>query len=258
MDAVRDLKTLNAEELMCYATELEQKVVAFKDSEAEMRQVYNQLETQVNEQTANMEQLNQALAQEVVERIQAEKLLLEERHLLHSLMDNIPDTIYFKDTASRFTRINQAQAHMLGVNHPNDALGKTDADFQVPELAKSFRMEEEAIIAFGQSVVNREEFNPTPDGTPRWLSTTKMPIKDKDGQVTGIVGISRDITERKQVENALRESQDKLQTIFKLLPVGASLIDQDKRLVQMNLALEKIMDMNLDDLMKGKYQSRQY
>jgi PAS domain S-box-containing protein len=138
--------------------------------------------------------------QDITQRKLAEAALIEERNLLYILMDNIPDSIYFKDEASRFTHINRAQARVLGVEDPDDALGKTDADFQDPELAKDFLAEEAGIITSGEGVVNRDEFNPLPDGTPRWFSATKVPIKDEDGHVSGIVGISRNVTSSKLAE----------------------------------------------------------
>ena len=144
---------------------------------------------------------------------QAESALAAERDLLQALMDNIPDTIYFKDTSSRFTRINRAQAKVLGISEPEQALGKTDLDFQDPDLAKVFFEEEQRLVQSGQSLINRLEFNPTSDGQPRWLSATKVPIKDEAGNVTSIVGISRDITERKQIEEALQQSEER----FKLM-----------------------------------------
>ncbi len=144
---------------------------------------------------------------------QAERALAAERDLLQALMDNIPDTIYFKDTSSRFTRINRAQAKVLGISDPEQALGKTDLDFQDPDLAKGFFEEEQRLVQSGQSLINRLEFNPASDGQPRWFSATKVPIKDEAGNVTSIVGISRDITERKQIEDALQQSEER----FKLM-----------------------------------------
>ena len=150
---------------------------------------------------------------DIAERRQAEAALAAERDLLQILMDNIPDTIYFKDTASRFTRINRAQARVLGISDPEEAIGKTDLDFQDPALAQSFYDEEQRLVQTGQSLINRLEFNPTADGQPRWFSATKVPIKDEAGRVTGIVGISRDLTVRKQAEEALRKSEER----FKLM-----------------------------------------
>ncbi|HEY2980917.1 MAG TPA: PAS domain S-box protein, partial [Anaerolineales bacterium] len=146
---------------------------------------------------------------DITERRQTEADLIAERDLLQALMDNIPDTIYFKDAASRFTRVNWAQAEMLGVPTPEHAIGKTDLEFFLPELAKGFYEEEQRLFATGEALINRIEFNPAPDGKPRWLSATKIPIKDKQGRVTGLVGVSRNITGIKQAEEALHQSEER-------------------------------------------------
>ncbi len=150
-----------------------------------------------------------AAIRDVTEREQNRAELIRERDLLKTLMDSIPDTIYFKDTESRFTRINQAEVSLLGVEDANAAIGKTDLDFQPIELAKGFVAEEQEIIQSGRPLIDRIEFNPTPDGKPRWLSATKVPIFDRDGRINGIVGISRDITERMLTEEEIhRLNQD--------------------------------------------------
>ena len=132
--------------------------------------------------------------------------------LLQSLLDNIPDTIYFKDTASRFTRINRAQARVLGVAHPADALGKTDFDFQWEHIARASFEQEQAVMATGQPLLDSIEFNPTPGGEPRWFSNTKAPIRDRAGRVIGLVGISRDVTEQQQAQTALQALRESLET----------------------------------------------
>ncbi|MBI5566348.1 MAG: GAF domain-containing protein, partial [Chloroflexi bacterium] len=120
--------------------------------------------------------------------------LTQECDVLRTLLDNTVDTIYFKDTQSRFTRINQAQATALGVADPQEAIGKTDLDFFPPELAALMWAEERRIIETGQPVLSREEYNPTRDGRPRWFSVSKNPLFDQAGQIVGLVGMSRDIT----------------------------------------------------------------
>ena len=136
-------------------------------------------------------------------RRQAEVALAREHDLLQMLMDHIPDTIYFKDRESRFTRVNRAQASVLGLAEPAAANGKTDFDFQHEDVSRLSFTREQEIMASGQPLVDWIEYVPKPDGAPRWFSSTKVPIRDRDGQVTGLVGLSRDVTEHQQAQAAL-------------------------------------------------------
>jgi PAS domain S-box-containing protein len=138
------------------------------------------------------------------ERKEAQEALRRESGLLHALMDNIPDAIYFKDTEGRFTRVNQ-HAPYRGNKRPEDVVGKTDFDFFVEEHARAAYEDEQRVIRTGVPVLDKEEMETYPDGSTTWLSTTKVPVFDDAGRVTGIVGISRDITERKRAEEARLE-----------------------------------------------------
>jgi PAS domain S-box-containing protein len=141
-----------------------------------------------------------ALEKENTERRRAEEQAGRERDLLHTLMDNIPDFIYFKDTASRLTRINRAHATLLGVENPAQAEGKTDADFLPTVLAHGSRDDEREIFSTGRPLVGKLEHDPR---SGRWLLSTKVPTRAETGEITGLVGISKDITERKQAEERL-------------------------------------------------------
>jgi PAS domain S-box-containing protein len=110
------------------------------------------------------------------------------------LMDNMPDTIYFKDAQSRFTRINRAQAEVLGLKSPDEAIGKTDADFFTPEHAQAARADERRILESGESLISKTERIHRADGSYRWVTATKVPLRDERGAVIGLVGISREVT----------------------------------------------------------------
>jgi PAS domain S-box-containing protein len=134
--------------------------------------------------------------------------LLPESDLLHILMDNVPDAIYFKDLQSRFLRISRALALRFGLSDPFEAIGKTDFDFFNEEHARQAYEDEQEVIRTGRPLVAREEVENWADGRVTWASTTKLPLRDHTGAIIGTFGISRDITHRKQAEAALRQAKD--------------------------------------------------
>jgi PAS domain S-box-containing protein len=137
---------------------------------------------------------------EITQRKAVEDALARERDLLHALMDNVPDWIFFKDTKSRFVRNNKTHLQLLGVADQQEAVGKTDFDFFPPEFAQRYFDEEQAIIQSGQPMIAQEKQIPEQNGHLLWISETKIPLRDETGQVIGLVGTSRDITIRKEAE----------------------------------------------------------
>ncbi|MEO7034236.1 MAG: EAL domain-containing protein [Polyangiaceae bacterium] len=129
--------------------------------------------------------------------------LKEEIFLLQTLMDTIPDQIYFKDRSSRFTRINAAEAQVFGLSAPSEAVGRSDYDYFSPEHAAQAFHDEQEIVRTGVPLVNVEERETKPDGSVRWVSTTKMPLRNTEGRIIGTFGVSRDITQRKKFEEQL-------------------------------------------------------
>jgi two-component system, sensor histidine kinase and response regulator len=139
------------------------------------------------------------------------ELLAEERFLLRTLDDNIPDKIYFKDIHSRFIQVNRAAARWWGFEEPKQVVGKTDFDLFTQEHAQEAFDDEQAIIRSGEALVGKLEKETRIDGQITWASTTKMPIYDDTGQIIGTFGISRDVTEQKQTEEALRNERLQLE-----------------------------------------------
>ena len=160
----------------------------------------------------------------------AQAALNDEQRLLLALMSTSSDHIYFKDKDSRFTRISDAQAKLFGLKSPDLAIGKTDHDFFAKEHADTARADEQAVMETGAPIVDKEEAETWPDGSTTWASTSKMPLVDADGQVIGTFGISRDITQRKQTEDELRDANMQLSDALIRLKRTQGQIIQHERL----------------------------
>ncbi|MEO5888444.1 MAG: PAS domain S-box protein [Anaerolineales bacterium] len=163
---------------------------------------------------------------DITERKQAEELLENERNLLRTLIDNLPDRIFAMDTQGRKTLSNTADWMASGGETMGDVLGKTDFDTYPPELAQEFWAFEKAVLDSGEPIINYEEPGLDSEGNPVWVLSTKIPLRDSEGKVTGLVGIGRDITARKQSDmerQALLEimqglaNTDDLQEFLKLI-----------------------------------------
>ncbi len=153
---------------------------------------------------------------EITEQRNMISRLSREHDLLQALMDNIPDTIYFKDTASRFTRINKAQTNMLGLKNPEDAIGKTDFDFFNKEHATNAYNDEQELMTSGKALVNKVEQFINASNETKWMTATKMPLKNEKGEITGMVGISRDVSDSIFAEQKLTLAKQKAEESEKL------------------------------------------
>ena len=127
-----------------------------------------------------------------------------EEELLNAFLEHIPDAVYFKDRASRFLRINCALARRFGLAEAALAVHKTDSDIFSAEHAAQALADEQKIIRTGQAITGKEEKETWPDGHETWVLTTKVPLRDRHGRIMGTMGISRDITDRKQAESRIR------------------------------------------------------
>jgi PAS domain S-box-containing protein len=160
--------------------------------------------------------------------------MLPTAELLRTLMDHVPDRIYFKDLAGRFVRVNRTVAQRFGLDDPAKAIGKTDADFFSTEAAEAFAADEREVLRTGQALVAKEDREVWPDGRITWASTTTVPLIDPRGAVVGVIGVSRDITDRKQAEEALSASEARYQALVENLTQSVFLKDAEFRFVAVN------------------------
>lgn len=158
---------------------------------------------------------------------QSEKKLAHEEYLLDTIMNNYPGHLYFKDRESRFIRINFDHAQSFGLTDPLQAVGKTDFDFFTKEHAQQAYDDEQTIIRTGLSI-SKEERLTWPDRPDTWSTTTKLPLHDNEGNIFGIFGISKDITERKLAEETFLKLSKRQEAILAAVPEIIMEVDNNK------------------------------
>ncbi len=144
--------------------------------------------------------------------------LSKELRLLRTVVDSLPDLIFVKDLQGRFELANRACCQQLGADGPEQVLGKTDGDFVARELAAKYQVDEETLMRTAQPITHEECTEHKAKGVMRWSLTTKMPLRDEAGQIVGLLGIARDITEHKLAEDALSRERLLLRTLIDNLP----------------------------------------
>jgi PAS domain S-box-containing protein len=189
----------------------------------------------------------QGIFWDVTQRKRVEEELAYERDLLRALLENIPDRIYFKDVQCRFLRCSKSMAQRLGVADPRDVVGKTDFEFHPQRQAQEFFDDEQRILLTGQPVINKLERQTDAEGREIWASVTKVPIYSRAGTVAGLIGLSRDITQLKQIEQALRQAEEKYRTIYENSVEGIFQTTPDGHFISANPALARLYGYNLPE-----------
>ena len=161
--------------------------------------------------------------------------------LLSALMEHTTDCIYFKDLESRFVRINRQMARYFRLPSPEAAIGKTDRDFFSDEHALDALRDEQEVIRSGRPLIGKEERETWPDGRITWAFTSKMPLLNAWGEVIGTFGISRDITDRRYVQEALRTSEQRYRELFEHASEIIFTNDLEGRFTSLNLAGERAL-----------------
>jgi PAS domain S-box-containing protein len=146
------------------------------------------------------------ISREITELKRMEEQLANERNVLRSVIDNLPDLIFLKDIEGRYLLDNAAHQRWLRASDASEVLGRTVHDFYPDEIAGEFHADDKEIVRSGQALFNHEERIIDAEGVARWVLTTKIPWRGEDGTIHGLVCIARDVTEQKQSEENLRQA----------------------------------------------------
>jgi len=189
---------------------------------------------------------------DITERKKIERALRYEHNLLQSLLDNIPDSIYFKDDKNRFIKVNKAKAMHSNVA-PEEMVGKTDFDFLPEEQARKAFEDDEQMRRTGRFIINKIEKLTSPNRSERWVSVTKTPRYNETGEIIGTMGISRDITELKKANDEIKKSEKKYRNLFETAIDPIVVVDKNGFFVDVNQQVIKLLGYSKKELIGKKF-----
>ena len=194
----------------------------------------------------------QVMFWDITNQKDAEHQVEFEKFLLNTLLDSVPDSVYFKDADSRFIRLSQSCLAKFGLRAPSDAIGLSDANFFSKEHSRKAMSDERRIMETGVPILAEVECETHNDGRETYCSTTKVPLTDKRGHVIGTFGISRDVTEQIVAEKELARERDLLKTIIDNVPDLIYVKDRAGRFVTANASLLKLLGLDRPEEIQGK------
>ncbi len=190
------------------------------------------------------------VAVDITESKQAETALKQERNLLRTLVDHLPDMVYVRDLGDRFLFANESFARRMGGASEADLVGKSDADFYPPEVAACFAENDRKVFAGGE-IIGHECTVTFPNGETLAIVSTKVPLKNAEGKVTGLIGVIHDITEQKRAETVLRESEARYRQLFELESDAIVLVDSEThRYVDVNPATQRLYGYSREEFLQ--------
>ncbi|MBL8163763.1 MAG: PAS domain S-box protein, partial [Anaerolineae bacterium] len=189
---------------------------------------------------------------DITERKQVEAALAEERNLLRTVIDTVPDFIYVKNTQHEIILNNKSHAELIGSRAQDAVKPATHLDGLAPELQEAIRASEALVIATGTGLYNVENQTIRPDGSRLWTSTTKVPLCNLNREVIGIVGITSDISHLKQHEMLLRKSEEQYRLTVEAMSEGLVVQDADGAIRLCNSAAENILGLTAEQMVGRK------
>jgi len=229
-----------------YTIGIDRDITERKRMEEALQQAQIELERRVEERTEKLVHANANSKKIIAAQKLTEKELRHERNILRTLIDNLPDAVYVKDTKCCKTIANIADVHNMGGKTETEVLGKNDFDFYPKEIASAFYADDQSVIQSGQPIHNKEEFFIDKEGKEHWLLTSKLPLRDEQGRITSLVGVGREITEQKRIEEALRHEKALLDALMDNIPDSIYFKDQRSRLLRVNQ--KEMTDLHMNDM----------
>jgi two-component system, sensor histidine kinase and response regulator len=208
-------EVLNRDEFGLLATEFNGMLQQIQARDLELQQHRDNLEQEVAHRTSELVTMNteltvakEAAETEIGQRRRVEEELYRSHQMLQSILDSIPQRVFWKDRNSVYLGCNRALAGDAGLNDPAEIVAKNDFNLPWRDSAELYRADDKLVMEQGSPKLNFEERMSRSGGGMRWLQTNKLPLRNREGMVTGVLGTYEDITERKQAEEEMRKARE--------------------------------------------------
>ncbi|MDW5562914.1 MAG: PAS domain S-box protein [Methanomassiliicoccus sp.] len=186
----------------------------------------------------------QVIFRDITERKRYEEEITRSRHMLQLVLDSVPVPVFWKDINSRYIGCNRIAAKDAGLSEPSEIVGKTDRDLAWWSSAEMYRADDLEVMRTGIAKMNYEEPQLRPDGSQLCLMTNKLPLRELDGRIIGVLGTYEDITERKRAEKQLRSTLERFYRTLSDMPYGILLITEAGKVEFANPAFCDLFDLN--------------
>ncbi len=194
------------------------------------------------------------IIRDITERNDTDRKRIYEHSLLKTLMENIPDSVYFKDEKNRFILVNKSKAEHYNVSEEG-MIGKTDFDFLPHDQAQKAFDDDNKIMQTGQQIINKMERITHSDGSDKWISVTKIPRYNSEGDIIGTMGISRDVTIQEKAENELVKSEERYRAVFENSSFAIILTNENGEIISWNKLVEELLGMQAEDLLMKRVET---
>jgi PAS domain S-box-containing protein len=209
-------------------------------------------EEELRQNLEEMEATQEDLKRQMLTNAEMQEDLTKQTALLDSLLNSLPDYIYFKDANSKFLRLSKSMIHLFGTNSVDDILGKSDFDFHTPENAKKYYDDEQNIIRTQKGFTDLLQKEIMRDGQIMWYSVTKLPLLTPDGQCFGTFGISKNVTEIKELEIEAQKQTTLLDSLLNSLPDYIYFKDKDSKFIRISKSMLNLFGANSVEEVIGK------
>jgi PAS domain S-box-containing protein len=189
------------------------------------------------------------MSSDITELVETQHALERERNMLRALIDGVPDKIFVRDLDRRYLVVNRAMMEWAGVSTPEQILGKTPEEYLPPSIVENGAKEDRRVFTEGITILNREWKMEVKDGDLRHLVTTKVPLRDADGKIWGLVGMHRDVTDQRRAREQLIQSEQRMQEMIDNSPAVIWLKDLSGKYQMVNLGFEKLVGLHRDEVL---------